>query len=106
MARLLLLVLFAELRGETMSDNTASGSENKGSKIVLIATIINTVGMIGIAVLTFIGFQKDKERQSVADISLDSTAAGQHESGHGDKEDSHGGGHGEPQAQPRAAHRV
>ncbi len=71
-----------------MTDNASADSSGKGSKIVLIATVLNTVGMIAVAALTFIGFQKDKERQTVADIALDVGEHGNADA-HG-KADAHG----------------
>jgi flagellar FliL protein len=77
----------------------ASGS--KGNKIVLIATIINTVGMLGVIALTILSFQKEKQRESLADIAgshgeahskVERHGDGEHEDADGDKSHADGKG--------------
>ncbi|MGE4234021.1 MAG: flagellar basal body-associated FliL family protein [Bacteriovoracia bacterium] len=63
-----------------------------GSKIVLIASLVNMVATIGIVAVLFLSFQKEKSRETVEDV-----VAGHAEAGHGggEAEGGHGGGHGE-----------
>ena len=77
------------------SGTPASGGGN--NKIVLIASILNTVGMLAVVVLMVVSYQKEKSRTSVEDIAVEGdahgggehAAAGAHGGGHGD------GGHGD-----------
>lgn len=75
----------------------------KGNKLVLIASLVNIVGTVGMLAVLFLAFQKEKSKPSVDDV-----VAGQakHGGGHGEKkeEGGHGGGgHGEKGHAPASA---
>jgi flagellar basal body-associated protein FliL len=67
-----------------------SGSApDKTGKLGMILSLVNLIFIIGIGAVVFIQFQKDKKRESVADIQVSEEAHGGGEHGGGE----HGGGH-------------
>ena len=77
----------------------AGSGQDKSSKIVLLLTGLNLLLVLGIGGVVFVQFQKDKHKESVADIQPHAEEGGEKaEGGHGGGEKAEGehggGGHG------------
>jgi len=96
-----------EAKDTKKAEAPAEGGTDKSGKIGLILGALNLVLVIGIGAVVFLQFQKEKHKESVADIDAHSeAAAGEHggeKGGHGEEghgggekpaEAEHGGGHG------------
>ncbi|NDG84985.1 MAG: hypothetical protein EBX52_08120, partial [Proteobacteria bacterium] len=87
---------------KTEAASDAGPRSDKTSKIVLILTGVNLLVILGIGGVLFTQFQKEKHKESVADIQPHAEeggekAEGEHGGGHGGGEKAegeHGGGHG------------
>jgi flagellar basal body-associated protein FliL len=81
-----------ETKEEKKSESApeSSGGSDKTGKLGLILSVLNLVLVLGIGAVVFLQFQKEKHRESVADIQ----AHGEGEHG-GAEAGSHGGEHGE-----------
>lgn len=80
----------------------ASPPSGGGSKLGLIISVLNLVLILGIGAVVFIQFQKDKHRESVADINPteeagheEAAAAGEHGAPAGEHGEKKEGAHGE-----------